>query len=563
MFKILLILGYLVCDYGSVIKRVQSIDGIVPLGIFSVLYACLAASLILCAFIRNHTLRVTLALVFATASVLQHSFEWTTSGTLTYAAFVNLYQATGQIGDAMAQHGRVLVEVMLVSLLLFFGIALPARKFRFHPRLAVAAPILATGLLSTMLYARGGEGAGALPAYPALSMAGLMAGQTLLEKDGPRETAVLPRATKAPPAKDIVLIVDESVTGNYLDINNRDGVRSGLADERPGVQITNFGYAASVSKCSATSNVVLRYGGTQQNYREAVARWPSIWHMAKAAGMRTVYLDGQSNDGALQNLMTADERAEIDDFVQMDGVPIVDRDMRIAALIAERINNGRPELIYVNKVGAHFPINDKYPTSRTRYQPAFERGQPLMVSWTSDRTGFTGKPEEWVRYRNSYRNTLLWNVGEFFDRLLTSADLSKATILYTSDHGQDLHERGNPGNNTHCGAENAQQEEGLVPLAVIESAPGSSLDWDKHLKDNRNRMSAFRIVPTLLALMGYDRNAIAERYGPALDEGGRDAFAYNVYFKPLLGKPPEYRAIDLAKVVNPPTSDYAALGRRD
>lgn len=562
MIKIFLILAYLVSDYASVIDRIRSIDGIVPLGVFSMLYACVAASLVLCAFIRNHTLRIALAVIFALASILQHSFEWTTDGTLTYAAFVNLYQANGQIGDAIAQHGRVLVEVTLQALLLLFGIALPGRPFRFHPRLALAAPVLATGLLSSMLYARGGEGAGALPAYPALSMAGLMAGQNLLENDGPRETAVLPRAAPRP-AKDIVLIVDESVSGNYLDINNRQGVRSGLADERPGVRITNFGYAASISKCSATSNVVLRYGGTQQTYREAVARWPSIWRQAKAVGMRTVYLDGQSNNGALQNLMTADERAEIDDFIQFDGVPIVDRDMRIAALIAQRINNGRPELIYVNKVGAHFPINDKYPESRTRYQPAFERGKPLLVSWTSDRTGFTGKPEEWVRYRNSYRNTLLWNVGEFFDRLLTQADLSKATILYTSDHGQDLHERGNPGNNTHCGAENAQQEEGLVPLAVIEGAGAASLDWAKHLDANRDKMSAFRIVPTLLALMGYDRGAIADRYGLALDQGGSDSFAYNVYFKPLLGKPPEYRAIDLAKMVNPPDTDYTALGRRE
>jgi len=128
---------------------------------------------------------------------------------------------------------------------------------------------------------------------------------------------------------------------------------------------------------------------------------------------------------------------------------------------------------------------------------------------------------------------------------------------------EDLHERGNPGNNTHCGAENAQQEEGLVPLAVIEGGAGSSLDWAKHLDANRDRMSAFRIVPTLLALMGYDRGAIAERYGLALDQGGHDNFAYNVYFKPLLGKPPEYRAVDLAKMVNPPDTDYTALGRRN
>lgn len=561
MVKILLILIYLACDYEAIVRRLHSIEGIASLGAFLVLYALMVASLLLCAFIRNHTIRIGLAVAFSLASVLQHSFEWTTSGTLTYEALVNLYNASGQIGDAMAQHGHVLIKVMLVALLLFLGIALPSRRFQLDPRLTLASPLVAVGLLSAILYARGGNGSGALPAaYPAISLAGLMAGEQLMKDDGPREDRVLPRTTP-PPSKDVVLLVDESVTGNYLDINNRYGVRSGLREPRAGARITNFGYAAAVARCSANSNLVLRYGGTQENYREAYAHWPSIWRYAHAAGMRAVYIDGQSGNGALQNMMTPQERAEIDDFVQLDGVPIIDRDMHIAALVAERINNGRPEFIYVNKIGAHFPISDKYPEALTRYQPAFARGQSQFVSWTSDRSGFTGKPEEWKRYRNSYRNTLLWNVGEFFDRLLPNADLGKATIIYTSDHGQDLHERGNPGNNTHCGADNAAQEEGLVPLAVIDSATGPSLDWARSLAANRNRSNAFRIFPTLLALMGYDRAAIHERYGFPLDEPGRDDFSYNINFSPLLGKKPEFRPIDLRAVADPPISDYAPGGR--
>ena len=562
MIKILLILSYLACDYQAFVDRLASVGGGAALVVFFALYALLAASLFLCAFIRNHAVRVALAALFSVASVFQQSFEWTTQGAFTYEAFLNLYNASGQIGDAIAQHGQVLFKTILVAALLFLGIALPARRARFDPRFAPAALLIAFGSLSGLLYLRGGEGSRALPAaYPAISYATLMAGERLLEDKGPRERVAIHRDA-APVARDIVLLVDESVSGNYLDINNRNGVRSGLLEPRPEMRLVNFGYAGSIHRCSANSNVVLRYGGTQKNYQQAITHWPSIWSYARQAGLRTVYIDGQSTGGELQNMMDKAERRQIDEFIQFDGTPAVERDMRIAATVADRINNGRAEFILVNKVGAHFPIQDKFPETFTHYRPVLARGDHPLAIWTSDRTGFNGSAQEWVRYRNSYRNTLLWNVGTFFDRLLDKADLSKATIIYTSDHGQDLHERGNPGNNTHCGAEFAAQEDGLVPLAVIEGANGRSLDWASALAANRNGSNHFRIFPTLLVLMGYDRPEVRERYGLPLDEAGEPALAYNVNFYTYLGRMPEFRKIKLEEIVDPPVSDYKALVRK-
>lgn len=560
MIKCFLILAYLVCDYAAVVARLQALQGGAALVFFG-LYLAVSASLFACAFLRNSGLRIGFAMLFAASSIFQHSFEWTTSGPLTYEAFLNLYNASGQAGLALAQHGRVLGEATLVAALLFAGIALPPRRI-LSARLAIAAPVLALTGLSSMLYARGGEGTTALPAtYPTLSFAGLMLGEWLAADDSPREPVTLARSG-APRAQDIVLLIDESIAGNYLDINNPMGVRSGLADVPDGVRFTNFGYAAAIHKCSANSNIVLRYGGTADTYREALARWPSIWAYARQAGLRTVYIDGQSSGGELQNLMTAQERAEIDDFVQFDGVPVIERDQHIATLLAQHINNGKPELIYVNKLGAHFPVRDKFPAHRAPYKPVLDRGRESLLTWTSDRSDFAGRADEWVRYRNSYRNTVAWNVGAFFDRLFAAADMKNATILYTSDHGQDLHERGNPGNNTHCGAENAAQEEGLVPLGVIESTGVASLDWSKHLAANRNASSDFRLFSTALLLMGYDRAAVRARYGAPLDEAAPAALAYNVDFFPTLGRKPQYRPIDVKSVITPPASDYTGLGRR-
>lgn len=558
--KFSLIVLYLLCDYQAVLARISSIDG-AALAAFFVLYGMAVGGLLLCSMIGRWQIRVLLAFVLSAASVLQHSFEWTTSGSFDYAAFVNLYNATGQADAAIAQHGLVLAKAIAASLLLFLGIALPPRSAAVKSLIGLSAQAVLVIALTVLLYFRGGEGAGALPAaYPSISYASLLTAENIRADGGPRQTEVPARKT-APITEDIVLLVDESIVGNYLDINNRHGAYSGLLAARPKARVTNFGYAASIHKCSANSNLVLRYGGTPENYREAFARWPSIWRYAHAAGLQTIYIDGQSTDGKLQNMMTPDERNEIDEFIQFDGVPAVERDMRIADVVARRINNGRREFIYVNKVGAHFPVQDKYPEKMAQYRPELPRGSSSPAIWSSDRTGFSGTPDEWVRYRNSYRNTLLWNVGEFFDRLLTAADLRRATIVYTSDHGQDLHERGNPGNNTHCGADNAAQEEGLVPLVIIEGSAGAGLDWAQALAMNRNKSSAFRIFPTLLVLMGYDRPAVHARHGAALDEPAAPHLAYNVNFSPILGKKPQFRSIDLQTIVDPPTSDYAASRR--
>lgn len=556
--KILLIVAYLAADYRAVAARIMDLGISASSAMFLGLYVIMSAALFLAASIRNHIVRILIALILAIGSAYQQSVEWTTGGGMTYDVFINLYNSRAHVGDALAQFGSVLLVVIPIALLLFAGIALPPRGSRVPSKLALTAPFAALALLTGMFYLRGGEGSLALPpAFAPVSMAGILTVEELLAEKGPRRDIAIPRSSR-PVARDIVLLVDESVTGNYLDINNPLGVPTGLGLPHPGVRIVNYRYAASIHTCSTNSNVALRYGGTRENYQQTIAHYPSIWRYAMRAGLRTVYIDGQAVGGHLQNLMTPEERKEIDDFIQFDGVPVRERDMRIADRLAALINNDRAEFIYVNKVGAHFPVADKYPETFERYRPAFTRGNGSLLSWTSDRTGFHGRPDEWVRYRNSYRNTLLWNVGEFFKRFLANADLERATIIYTSDHGQDLHERGNPGNNTHCGINRALQEEGLVPLLVLEGEKSRTLDWQRDLAANRDGMSHFRIFPTLLALMGYDRAATRTTYGPPLDVPEKDDFSFNVLFNTRLGKKPEWQRIDRATIANPPPSDYGA-----
>lgn len=354
----------------------------------------------------------------------------------------------------------------------------------------------------------------------------------------------------------MVLIVDESVAARYLDINAAGGVPTALSRVRSGVEIHNYGVAASITNCSVGSNMTLRYGGTRSDYQRINAVQPSIWAYARKAGLRTVYIDAQRTGGALQNMMTASERAEIDSFIQFDDVPVEQRDMAAARVLIAQLADPRPKFVLINKVGAHFPVHDKYPDDHLHHLPAMPRGNFRHIADTGETLGFTGSPQEWRRYRNSYRNTIAWKVGAFFDKLLRDADFTDTTLIYTSDHGQNLHERGDPGLYTHC-SPTPQPEEGAVPLVIIDGAPGSGMDWKRNHARNRDRSSHYMIYPTLLALMGYDRDATEARYGRPLDAPSIDPMSFNTLFNARLNRKPTWLKVDPTRLAKPPASDVA------
>lgn len=559
MLKLVFLLAYLIAGLPQMAARLSAI-GPGTIFIFLVLYSLCLAGLVGVAVIRHLLLRIVLAMVMAAASVFQLSYEGVVAGPLSYGVAVDLVYEVHQLGPALTTYGVTILKAGCVSLCLFLAIALPPPPLkRCLARYALLPAVATSLLLSGVVWQRGGFGTEGLPAaYPPLVYAGL-----LVLDEARRDVGTRPGLTGPPNnrrlAQDIVLIVDESVSGNYLDLTNADGVRSGLNEHRPGIRVINFGYAASIGICSTSSNRVLRFGGTQKSFPMAVVHWPSIWRYAHRAGMRTVYIDAQMTGGARQNRMSAREAGDIDIHHQFDGVPVVLRDHKAADLIAAYSRNGRPDFIYLNKAGAHFPLTNKYPASATHYRPV-PRPQGFAERAFADVLQSGIRPEDWRLYRNAYRNALRWSVGAFFDRLLAETDLRQATILYTSDHGQDLHERGNPGANTHCGAGSTAQEQGVVPLALIEAADRHTLDWQAALAANHDRASAFRIFPTILALMGYDRAAIRRDYGHPLDEGPDNEFAFVEDFQALGGgTAPRFRLIDRSQIVRPPRTDFEPL----
>jgi len=563
--KILLILAALLVGWPQIILRFESL--IAPEFQFFGLASCTMllgiclVGIFSAAFIPVAAIRWSFALLISLAGIMVETYQSSVEDHMPYDAFISMINASGSLHEAWGQYASAIMIGGGQALLLFFGIGLSIHHVtKKHSKKLIAAPLLILFVLAGILFVRGGDGARGLPtAYTGAAYAMLYGYERSTEVIKPRELVKLPVVKPFNGDGDIVMVVDESISGQYLDINSSRGVYSGLMAPKTGVTAHNFGLAVSIAHCSAAVNMTLRHGGTRDDYVRINGSMPSIWAYAQKAGFETVYIDVPRTHRIFNNLMDKSELKNIDQWIEFDDVPVQRRDYVSADALAGFLNDGKRQFIYLQKIGAHFPIHDKYPDEFMRYKPALPRGQFLNISDTGDREGFSGSKESWITYRNSYRNTLIWNVGAFFDRLLSKADLAGSTIIYTSDHGQNLHERGGTGVVTHCSPD-PKPEEGLVPLVVLDTPqtagqPGA-IDWDAAIAQGKDKSSHFQIFSTVLELMGYDPKAVQAIYGTDLLAVDDAPFAFNYQFNARLGRTPSWKEIRLDEIAWPPAGDF-------
>ena len=413
---------------------------------------------------------------------------------------VALYWAErNHLDDATEFYFTWVVIAGAKTLVGFAAILLPPIVRLPAPRALLFAPIAPIAVIAAMILIESGRGTKAFPEqFSGVAMMSALAISDPFGESASRlPVQLVPRGAGA--TRHVFLIVDESVRGDFLDLNERRGVTPYLRSQRQ--RFANFGYAVSGNNCSLFSNLILRYGGVRERLAESVHTLPSIWDYAKAAGYRTAYIDAQKSGGRLQNGMTVVERNQIDAFEQPDHLPHPERDFFVAQRLREIAREPEPHFVYVNKWGAHFPFTRNYPRASAVFVPDMEERESV------------GADRE--RLVNSYRNTIRYNVDGFFRELL-QGDLRDVAIIYTSDHGLSLLDHDNV--LTHCNSADPHELEGLVPLLAMSGDP----ELQRSLRDaafvNRHRASHFQIFPTLLELLGFDRAEVEATYGAGLIE---------------------------------------------
>lgn len=310
----------------------------------------------------------------------------------------------------------------------------------------------------------------------------------------------------------IVFVMDESVRGDYLSINNRE-MRTTPFLEEYSDRIVNFGIATSGSNCSYQSRWMFRRGvrpwqlpdrpSLLDTGADGIETGPrtTLWQFAKAAGYRTVYIDPWSGSfGDVHSGLTRDELRFVDERIVLRGAPY-DRDIEAARILKSMLQKHERLFLHVDKFGTHFPYDASSPPDFNRFTRADGTRHEYFSRTYDDLIG-------------SYKNAIAWSVDGFFRELLAGTDLTGTLLIYTSDHGQNLWDDGTTFWR-HCDT-NPPPSEVWVPLFALAGESELRQQLVASAARSSNEATHFEIFPTLLIAMGFDHAATDAAYGPSL-----------------------------------------------
>ena len=449
---------------------------------------------------------------------------------------VSLFQASHEAGRAFDQYAPAAIWPAAIFLFSTAVIAaFPAPRKQAWRRVATLfcwTPILPIGLIGGIVVLKEGGGSQGMPQHFAPLAVSAVTLSKIYARHEEAHVASVDAPANAPAVRNIVLLVDESIRGDYIDWRPGNPFTPEMAARRD--RFIDFGPASSAGNCSHYSNALIRFTADPSDLIGSLRRNANIWQYAKAAGYRTVFIDAQApvnkNASRLQNFMSVTETRDIDRLVMFDDVPVPQLDFELLKVVQEELAGPVPVFIYANKNGAHFPYDHGYPADEARFHPTeTEAGAATTQTLI-----------------NSYRNNMRWSVDRFFGEFLDNTDLAHTLVLYTSDHGQNFQ----TGRLSHCTVEGADPREGLVPMMVVTQVPALRKMFDVAAGANLARTSHFQIAPTVLELMGFEPATLKENHGPSLfdDAGNTNAFTSGDIFG-LFSDEVRWNAVD-------PGADY-------
>lgn len=477
---------------------------------------CLSLIAIITIFTLRLRYRVIWAFVISFSSAFSYGFYLLTKKKIVPYDIISVLSAPREIQSGIKYYVQLVPEsyfMLVLGLLLFTLVpsSVSKRLSIFKFKYSVFTPILPMLFILLIIALKPIQVAAGLPfQFNSIPITTIATIDYLNYEFRERESVV--EFPVNPQLKNLILAVDESIRGDYVEHStiNESLNKLGLSSDNP---VINFGVASSGSNNSANSNVILRYVANKQFITQSLQRNPSIWQLAKNAGYKTYYIDGQFRSsnfhvGKFQNYMTYTESYYIDNIERFDGeeyenIQNYEIDSAIVELVQEIMLSEQPVFIYVNKFGAHFPYNNSYPIENSESHESKHDALQLKNDKYDDTVS--------TATQSSYKKAVNWSVNSFFEKLLAKESFEDTLVIYTSDHGQNL----TPGAVTH-GSQNPHPDEGVVPMIAITSNANVAAKLKDSAKNGFDRYTHFEIVPTLLKTMGYNQEWVTEKFGNSL-----------------------------------------------
>lgn len=455
------------------------------------------------AFTPAKLTRIIWALLIATSTLCGTLYFEIAEERLTYNSVevlwnsFRMYSDSGDLGDMVYLYGKQISKALLNSIIL--ALAIGFTPLHFHAlnwrilKLLPSIPYLL--IIGIIYYSAGGlelETAGMPSQFYNLSLATIF---TANSADVPIKREVKIPLTEKSLAHHIVVIVDESIRGDFIDLNTNRNTTPFLVSQDS--LIANFGLSVSGSNCSNASNAILRLGANPEKLgRQKILENPSVWKYAQKAGFETTYMFAYNGPANYDNYMNQAEFELIDHYFFIDSEIKPELwDNELAKNLIEVLKSPTPQFIYINKRGSHFPYATAYPEEETVFEPCMNANEVVSTR---------------ELLLNTYKNAIRWTVDGFFEKLIPEIDLKKTLLIYTSDHGQNLMDDGKYV--THCRRISPTLNEAISPLFVMTQNVELLQKFRRTADSNYNKTSHFQVFPTVLAVFGYDEKPVKAIY---------------------------------------------------
>lgn len=473
-------------------------------------------------FLRNNVARWFFVIIFLFGFIADYVARSILGDSLSVYMFSSFFQAREETGQALGTYTANFVWGSMLFIALAPGLLIKPAANRSLGLWFILIPIAA---FSSVFYLINLV-TGVVEEYPSPIAVPIQAYLGIKDSPvylGPRD-ALKYDYPVSPKVEKIVFIVDESIRGDYLQLNNNDFDNTPFLVSRRS-QIANFGVASSYANCSAMSRMALRSGARESNFpdpKQILLRQPTMWQYAKMAGYRTVYLDGWKSMRNMHSNLTNYELEYVDERTDASLIPFSAADDHIADRVAKELAKPGPVFIFVEKIGLHSPYKRGLPDN-PQYSP---RPDTIPYASTNQKRNLD------VR---DYLIGIWSRVDSFFERLFPAINKPGVLTIYTSDHGQSLYQGGYDA--THCSGKNAVKGEGLIPLFVIAGDPDIRKLFNKSAARSFNKATHSDIFPTLLWALGFDTDLVKPKYSKGLngipDERDRRFFLYHPFKKKM------------------------------
>ena len=397
-------------------------DYFIGLGALVIVFASWvwAALFFRASLMSTYATRVVYYLIFVNATGFEYGYQKAFSRFSTVEDLrIALFDTTAQQTlDGMMAYGNWLVIVPWISFALLL-ITIRSNRRKSWGAMALLLAVLVVGYSAIGPFISGHFTATSLNAFmrTVITSPWKWAGAY----HGPRDSVAAHPQHR--PANNIILVIDESVRGDHLSLNNYSRATTPYLEKLAQQHwLYNWGIAAAGTTCSFASDSLLYTGINPMQLPDTgfqIRKRPNIFQYARAMGYRTHFLDAQKENFWLG---TSDDQTYVDDWQRASSFVSsnrYDRDAELAKKINEIVAHDTGQFVWVVKLGVHYPYGRAFPASASEWQPTVQ-SEAIDPARRSEMT-------------NAYDDAVKYNLESFFQNLGIEQWPQQNILIYTSD----------------------------------------------------------------------------------------------------------------------------------